>query len=490
MSRRGVRRASRPHPPRRLAGRVSSSSGDQAPAEQPEQSEQPEPRREGALGRRRPIRFSRLIAAAGAIGLVGGVVAAGYYLVLMALLDLVWGPVRELVYALAPAAVTGASPVWILTGIGGLLVGLCIRWLGSPGEISAVVDNIHLRRNRIDPRQTPSMTLTSLVSIAFGGSAGPEAPLVQIVGSMGSALGDRLRLFDAYVRTFSFCGMAAALGAFFGAPLGGALFALEIPHRRGLEYYEALIPALVSSGLSFVIFRLVTGVEGVLYSFPGMPDPTLLAVGQGVLAGAVGAAVGAAFIGLFHLVGRAVRRLERRVILLAVLGGVAIGLIEELVPNGVGITTLFWSEYQIPAILAASPAELGPGVVAAGLLLLVATLKALAISATLHSGFRGGFIFPLFFLGAATGLAFSIAVGGLIPAPVAMICGMAAVNVAVTKTPVSTTIILVTVSGTSMLPVVGAASMTAFLLTTPVALISTQRSRPDRGWRSRFRSSR
>ena len=456
---------------------------------QPSDVDQPDSRREGVTERRRPIRFSRLIMAAALIGLVGGVVAAGYYLVLMALLDVIWGPFRESLYAMLPDPLAGTSPVWIITGIGGILVGLCIRWLGSPGEISAVVDNIHLRRNRIDPRQTPAMSLTSLVSIAFGGSAGPEAPLVQIVGSMGSALGDRLRLFDAYVRTFSFCGMAAALGAFFGAPLGGALFALEIPHRRGLEYYEALIPALVSSGLSFVMFRLVTGVEGVLYSFPAMPDPSLLAVGQGILAGVVGAAVGAAFIGLFHLVGRAVARWEKRVVLLAAAGGVAIGLIEGLVPEGIGITTLFWSEYQIPAILSTTPAELGPGLVAAGLLLVVATLKALAISATLHSGFRGGFVFPLFFLGAATGLAFSIAAGGLVPAPVAMICGMAAVNVAVTKTPVSTTIILATLSGTATLPVVGAASMTAFLLTTPVTLISTQRSRPDRGWRGRFGSS-
>ena len=39
-------------------------------------------------------------------------------------------------------------------------------------------------------------------------------------------------------------GMAAGFTVLFGAPLGAALFALEILHRRGLEYYEALMPAL------------------------------------------------------------------------------------------------------------------------------------------------------------------------------------------------------------------------------------------------------
>lgn len=55
---------------------------------------------------------------------------------------------------------------------------------------------------------------------------------------------------------------------------------------------------------------------------------------------------------------------------------------------------------------------------------------------------------------------------------------MAAVNVAITKTPVSTTVILSVIADTSMVPVIVIASFTSFLLTTQVSLISTQRSRP------------
>lgn len=46
-----------------------------------------------------------------------------------------------------------------------------------------------------------------------------------------------------------------------------------------------------------------------------------------------------------------------------------------------------------------------------------------------------------------------------------MVCLMVAVNVAMTKTPVSTTVILSVIADTSMVPVIVIASLTRFLLT-------------------------
>lgn len=90
------------------------------------------------------------------------------------------------------------------------------------------------------------MILASLVSISAGGSAGPEAPLVQVTGSFGTWFADRLKLQGEDLRTISLAGMAAGFTALFGAPLGGAMFALEILHHQHIvEYYEALMPAIV-----------------------------------------------------------------------------------------------------------------------------------------------------------------------------------------------------------------------------------------------------
>ena len=109
---------------------------------------------------------------------------------------------------------------------------------------------------------------------------------------------------------------------------------------------------------------------------------------------------------------------------------------------------------------------------------LLAIVKMIAVGATLHTGFRGGFIFPLMFVGACVGTAIGIAFPQ-VPMAVAIVGMMAAVNVAVTKTPISTSVILVTLTGTSMMPVVIAASLVSLLLTTRLNLIQTQRERGE-----------
>jgi H+/Cl- antiporter ClcA len=411
------------------------------------------------------------------IGFVGGFLALAYYVIMRSALYFVWERGAHLKMADLGYMPALHPMILAVTTAGGFVVGLLLHFMGTPGEIAAVVNNIHMEQGRIDPKQTPSMTAVSLASIVAGGSAGPEAPLVQIVGSFGSWVGDHLKLRGDLVRTLTFCGMGAALGAFFGSPLGGALFALEIPHRRGLEYYEALMPSILASIVAFFIFRSFVGYNGAIYHFAALSELTVGAVFLGMAAGVVGGAVGTFFIILFHRIERVMHLLARQKILLATMGGLLIGLIAQLAP-----ASLFWSEYQIDALLhAGQPLQLMHGVYgAAGILLLLALLKMVAVGATLHSGFRGGFIFPLFFIGAAVGVAICVVLGAwfpLIPAPIIILCIMAATNVAVTKTPISTVVILTALSGTSFLPAMVAACFASFLLTTRVSLIPTQRSR-------------
>ena len=51
---------------------------------------------------------------------------------------------------------------------------------------------------------------------------------------------------------------SAAVGGFFGFPMAGALFVLEIPHRMGLQYFEALSPATIASIVAVLCNRLLT----------------------------------------------------------------------------------------------------------------------------------------------------------------------------------------------------------------------------------------
>jgi len=410
------------------------------------------------------LTYVQLVLCAVLIGLVGGLVATAYYFVLEGMMHGVWQTMPEFLELYFPSWLS-ANYVWIATTIGGFCVGLALYWMGLPGEMAQVVDRVH-DPGKIDIRKTPAMVITSLIAITSGGSAGPEAPLVQVNGSFGSWLGDQLKLKNSSVRVLTFCGMSAALGTFFGAPIGSALFALEIPHRRSLEYYEAVAPAIISAILSFAVFRINTGMTiGGFYHFEAVPDLSPMHLFEGLVLGLVGALVAVIFIFLFRVIGQLLEPLEHDRILLATLGGLAIGLIAFAFPQ-----TLFFSEAQIHTVIGTG-ASLG-----ALALLTVAVAKMFAISFTLHSGFLGGFIFPLFFIGANVGLAISLVVPQIHPT-VGMVCLMAAVNVAVTKTPVSTSIILSVLSGTAMLPVITIASFVSFIMTSQVTLIQTQRSR-------------
>lgn len=412
----------------------------------------------------RELTYQQIILASAVIGIAGGLVATAYYYVLESCLHLVWHTLPDFLEPLFPSIPTW-NYIWIATTIGGFFVGLTLHLMGLPGEVSFVVDKVH-NPGRIELRQTPAMIVASLVSITAGGSAGPEAPLVQINGSLGGWLAKKLKLSLTAMRVLTFCGMSAALGAFFGAPLGGAIFALEIPHRRGLEYYEALIPAVLSAILSFAVFRFNTGLTiGGIYHFAAVPKLELINLAQGAIFGALGALVAVIFIVVFRGVGYLSEFIAHRTILLATLGGLSIGLIALVFPQ-----TLFFGEKEIVTIV-----ETG-STFGVTMLLCIALAKMLAISCTLHSGFRGGFIFPLFYIGAAVGLALALAVPQVHPT-ISMVCMMAAVNVAITKTPISTSIILSVLSDTAMVPVIVIASFVSFLLTTELAMIKTQRSR-------------
>ncbi|QLE55305.1 chloride channel protein [Nostoc sp. TCL26-01] len=400
------------------------------------------------LVRRNPLVISRWVFRWVVVGIVCGLFAGLY-----------WNILEFMTHQLQ--RFEGVS-LLIVMPIAGLIIGLVIHFLGNPGEIAVIVDNIHFRGGRLDARKNPAMLLASLVSIAAGGSAGPEAPLVQVTGSFGTWVGDRLQLQGEDFRSMSLAAMAAGFTALFGSPLGGAMFALEILHHQHIvEYYEALMPAIVSSCASYLVFALITHLGiAPTWHFPQYRLENVDDFIVAVLLGVVGAIAGWVFMVIFRGCDRLLTMIPSPVYVRTTVAGLGLGILAALLP-----LTRYFGHEELDAVLTTS---------FSGVFLLVLALgKMTAISVTVTGGWRGGFIIPLFFTGACIGKAVAILVPGLNPA-LAMICTMAAINAAVTRTPISTTLLLAKLTNFHPFTPILFASLVGFFLAPKAPLIASQ----------------
>ncbi|MCM4150116.1 chloride channel protein [Arenibacter sp. N53] len=395
-----------------------------------------------------PFVFSRNFLLWAFLGLLGGLIAGLYWIVLEFLTHKI--------------AFFEGWQVIPLMSIAGLLAGLVIHFIGDPGEIHLIVNNIRFNKGKLDPKNNPSMILSSLLCVASGGSLGPEAPLVQVTGSTGSWLGKIFRLKGEELRSLSIAGMASGFTALFGAPLGGSLFSLEIlHHKHAVEYYKAIIPALVASSFSYVVFALVIhlGIGPIWnlseYEYSGVFDFL-----YAVIFAVVGTLVAWSFIYCtkgFKLI------FEKRPIpiyIKTLIGGFLLGIIAYYFP-----LTRYFGHHEINELLTQD--------LSLNALVALLVFKIFAIAITVTSGWRGGFIIPLFFVGVTLGLILSILFPYINPI-LAIISCMAAINACVTRTPMSTTILLATLTGFGYFIPILFASLTGYFLAPRIPFIGSQ----------------
>ena len=291
----------------------------------------------------------------------------------------------------------------------------------------------------------------SMCTILSGASLGPEAPLVAICAATAGYVSRHVfqQTDRNVIRKHTFMGMAGALSAFFGVPLGGSLFALEVTSRTGIEYFEHVIEVVFAGEVCLAVFRSLARLPmEAIWRNENTPtmldaDASLIFLGGGI--GLLGA--GVAYLWMkFHwllmevfgnigLLDKENSRAVRRVLLGAV-GVVSIGM---FLPQ-----TLFWGEWEFPVLAALSPASNLPHVWPTDGLIgfemdtcmkcfIIGFGKLIAISFTVAGGFRGGFIFPFFTAGAAFGQALCFVFSDLSPV-ISTLCFAAGINVAITRT--------------------------------------------------------
>jgi H+/Cl- antiporter ClcA len=224
----------------------------------------------------------------------------------------------------------------------------------------------------------------------------------------------------------------------------------------GHALYMLLIPVLVASTTGYLGFRVLT--HGSLdslgsFDFPAYSGLEAVHILEGIAIGAAGAAAGLILIEVFRLVDRALRPLDRSVVLKAGLGGLGIGLVALIA----GEETLFSGESQLEDLLA------HPGSKSAATLLLIVGGKILAFSISLATGFRGGRIFPIVFIGGTLGLMLHELFTG-VPLAVAAAAGMAGATMALLRLPIFVILFVSFFGGPLLVPVIILAAVTAYVL--------------------------
>jgi CIC family chloride channel protein len=332
--------------------------------------------------------------------------------------------------------------------LGGVVAGLLLAWArrADTGEAKPdYMEAIAIGDGRIPVRQSLLRSLSSMCTIASGGSIGREGSMIQLAALCSSLAGQWLRFDPARLRLLVACGAAAGITSAYNAPIAGAVFVTEIV--LGSIAMQSFGPILVASVTANIMMRELAGYAPP-YEMPVFPAVSgaevILFVGLGILAGVLAPR-------LLQLLGVARRLFGRSKLPLPVrlgVGGLLVGLLSLLMPE------IWGNGYEVVNALLHNP---WPWTV----LLAVLALKVAATAMTVGSGAIGGIFTPTLFFGAVVGCLFGQLAQALWPgatsAPFAYaIVGMGAFLAAATSAPLMAILMIfeMTLSYQVMLPLI------------------------------------
>ena len=341
----------------------------------------------------------------------------------------------------------------ILLTIAGVLLGIAIKFFGQHAGLG-VAQGQYSKTGRIIPRYVPSILLEAFIALWSGAAVGPEGPLVFLSGGVGTFITDRLRIEKDDAPLLVYSAIAGAFGGFFGSPVVGAIGAYEYMFIKELDFYRHVIPGLVAASFGYSVYFALLHTQFLgIFSFPTYASPHIYDLGSAVLVGLMAGVIGILFKVIFGVIHLVFTPLKKRPVVLAIVGGVVMGLLGSFLP-----LTLYSGQTQVLQIIH------NPAAYSVGFLLLLVVVKALLTSTSFATGFDGGPVFPLLFIGGTLGLAIS-QVLTFIPQGVAVTAAMAGVACAILPLPLTVSLLLGLLGGQlDLLPVIVIGAVTGFLV--------------------------
>lgn len=317
--------------------------------------------------------------------------------------------------------------------------------------VTRVLYAISKKGSRIKSHNCYTSMVSGAVTIGFGGSVGPEAPIVLTGSAIGSNVAQAMKLNYRDTTLLLGCGAAAAIAAVFKAPITGLIFVLEI---LMLDIsMRAIVPLLISSAVSTVLVLFLKGFDpmievsvGGTFNLQYLHMYALLAVCCGM--------VSYYFTSMNSRVQRFFSRFERQSTKWIV-GGITLGVLIFLFPPlyGEGYSSftdlmhgrieplfnnsLFYEYRNVPWVV---------------VLFLLCTLfiKVIAMAVTNAAGGVGGSFAPSLFVGAFTGGTLAYICNSYLGTDMSVInfslVGMAGVMTGVMKAPLTSVFLIAELS--------------------------------------------
>ncbi|WP_345953521.1 voltage-gated chloride channel family protein [Mucilaginibacter sp. PAMB04168] len=337
-----------------------------------------------------------------------------------------------------------------------------------------IIDQIHEPGAGIPKRMAPLILATTVITHLFGGSAGREGTAVQIGGSIAHWIGSLFKLSAKDLRIVLTAGVAAGFGAVFGTPLAGTIFAMEVV-TIGRIQYNALIPCLIA-GLIGDATVAAWGVQHTTYHIRYLTTGQTIyghhiAVNFWLLVKVI---VSSVFFGLaayaFAKATHGIKTIANNFIktgwMIPAVGGIIIILLTLLLGKPDYLSLGVEPEYP-GAVTIVSAFEQGGAHFFSWLWKLIYT------AITLGTGFKGGEVTPLFYIGATLGNTLA----NIFNAPESLFAalGFIAVFAGASNTPLACTIMGIELFGSQHALLFAVACFTAYFFSGDTGIYSAQR---------------